>query len=162
MASKLSLMIGIGAKAGSAFAVFGNLKGVMQRVADVTKNLKAQQSALGKTIKDAAQMPQADLARLNAQYTHRQQLLTSLRASTVTLGRSRAAIANNEARRASLRGKRMETANAIHRRMGRAGEFWQRECFARPIRSDEHSTAAVAHVENNPLQAGWAQSARTR
>ncbi|MDR2452230.1 MAG: hypothetical protein LBE85_10820 [Candidatus Accumulibacter sp.] len=109
MASDLGLTIAVSATAGSAMAVFGSLKGVMQRVADVTKNLKAQQSALGKEIEKAAKLPQADLARLHAQYAKQEKQLTRLRASTKALGRSQAAIAANEARRASLRGKMVET-----------------------------------------------------
>jgi TP901 family phage tail tape measure protein len=110
MANSLSLMITVGASAGAAFSVFGNLKGVMQRVAAVTKDLKARQGELGAAIKNAAKLPQSDLGRLNEQYALQQQHLTRLRASTQALGRSQAAIAANEANRANLRGKMMETA----------------------------------------------------
>ncbi|MDR2450440.1 MAG: hypothetical protein LBE85_01400, partial [Candidatus Accumulibacter sp.] len=110
MASELSLLIQVGAAAGGAMSVFGNLKGVMQRVSDATKKLKNQQSELGKVLKNSAGMAKPELDQLHAQYAKQEQLLKRLRASTVALGRSQAAIANNEARRASLRGKMMETA----------------------------------------------------
>jgi hypothetical protein len=110
MASELSLSLIIGASAGAAFATFGNLKGVMQRVSDATKDLKARQGELGKTIKASANLPQPDLDRLNAQYKKQEQLLGKLRESTKALGRTQAAIAANEAARAHLRGKMVETA----------------------------------------------------
>jgi hypothetical protein len=110
MASELSLFIKVGASLGAAISGFGNLKGVMQRVSDATKKLKSLQSQLGKTIEKAANMPQDELHRLNARYAEQQKLLERLRASTVALGRAQAAIAANEAGRASLRGKMMETA----------------------------------------------------
>ena len=68
MASELSLSILVGASAGAAFSVFGNLTDTMRRVADVTKKLKADQGALGKTIQNSAKLPQADLDRLKAKY----------------------------------------------------------------------------------------------
>jgi putative DNA methylase len=52
------------------------------------------------------------------------------------------------------------TASAINRRMGRSGEFWQREYFDRYVRSDEHLAVVVAYIENNPVKAGLAQSAK--
>jgi TP901 family phage tail tape measure protein len=114
MASELSLSIVFGASAGAAFSVFGNLKGVMQRVSDVTRKLKAEQSVLGKTISAAARLPITDLHELNARYAEQQQHLARLRASTVALGRSQSAIAANEANRAQLRGKIMETAGLAY------------------------------------------------
>ena len=110
MASELSLFIKIGASAGAAMSVFGNLKCTMQRIADLTKTMKARQNDLGKEIQNAAGKPQSELARLNAKYAQQQKWLERLRASTRDLGRAQAAIADNEARRASLRGKMVETA----------------------------------------------------
>jgi TP901 family phage tail tape measure protein len=112
--SELSLTIGISAAAGAAMSVFGNLRGTMQRVATVTKTLSAQQRALGLTIQNAANMPQDEIARLNAQYARQQQLINRLRANTQALGRSQAAIAANEASRGQLRGKMMETAGLAY------------------------------------------------
>ncbi|MDR2450244.1 MAG: hypothetical protein LBE85_00385 [Candidatus Accumulibacter sp.] len=50
MASELSLLIQVGAAAGGAMSVFGDLKGTSQRIAAVTKTLKSQQSALGNPV----------------------------------------------------------------------------------------------------------------
>ncbi|MDR2366362.1 MAG: hypothetical protein LBD68_11020 [Zoogloeaceae bacterium] len=114
MASELSLSITVGASFGAALSAFGNLRGVMQRVADATKDLKARQGELGKTIKNAANLPRADLDRLNAQYAQQQKHLINLRAKTRDLGRSQADIAANEAKRGQLRGKIMETAGLLY------------------------------------------------
>ena len=114
MANGLSLSILIGASVGGAMSAFGNLRGTMQRVATATRSLQAQQQVLGVTIQNAANLPQAELTRLNTQYARQQQLLTRLRASTQALGRSQAAIAANEASRAQLRGKIMETAGLAY------------------------------------------------
>jgi TP901 family phage tail tape measure protein len=110
MASELSISLIVGASAGAAMAVFGDLKGVMGRVAEATKNLKTQQVALGKQIEASAKQPGPALDALRAKYEQQKLMLDKLRASTVALGRSQAAIAANEAKRASLRGKIMETA----------------------------------------------------
>ncbi|MDR3221323.1 MAG: phage tail tape measure protein [Candidatus Accumulibacter sp.] len=109
MASVLELTIAVSAAAGGAMSVFGNLKGTMQRVAAVTKELKAKQGALGKTIQAAAALPQGELARLNAQFEKQRQILAKLKASTIALGMTQSRIAANEANRAALRGKMMET-----------------------------------------------------
>jgi TP901 family phage tail tape measure protein len=114
MASELSLSILIGASAGAAMSVFGNLKGVMQRISDATRELKTNQNELGRQIKASADLPQPDLDRLNAKYKEQEQLLGRLFQSTKELGRAQAAIAANEAKRSELRGKMMETAGLVY------------------------------------------------
>jgi hypothetical protein len=114
MAQSLSLTLTIGAAAGAAMSVFGNLKGVMGKIAVATRDLKAKQAALGKEIAASAQLPIAHLQKLRAQYEKQKLTLDKLRASTQALGKSQAAIAANEASRTRLRGKMMETAGLAY------------------------------------------------
>ncbi|GHT92823.1 hypothetical protein FACS1894116_03670 [Betaproteobacteria bacterium] len=114
MATDLALSITIGAAAGAAMSVFSNLKGRMQAVADVTSKLKADQRKLGETIKAAARLPITNLHELQAQYGRQQAALDRLRTSTKKLGQVQASIAANEANRAGLRTKMMETAGIAY------------------------------------------------
>jgi TP901 family phage tail tape measure protein len=114
MADSLSLSISIGAAAGAALSVFGNLKGSLQTVAAVTSRLKADQSALGREIKAAASAPGPALDQLKARYDQQKLSINKLRASTQALGKSQAQLAANEANRAQLRGKMMETAGLVY------------------------------------------------
>ena len=51
------------------------------------------------------------------------------------------------------------TALLINRRLGRTGALWRREYWDRYIRDARHYAAAVAYVENNPVQAGLVETA---
>jgi len=48
------------------------------------------------------------------------------------------------------------TAHAANARLGRSGEFWQREYLDRYIRNAEHYERVVAYIEENPVKAGLA------
>lgn len=111
MAGNLALTIGISAAAGGALSVFNNLKGTIQRVAVAAKDLKAKQEALGLAIKNSAAHPWSkELREQNAQYEKQRQLIERLRESKQKLLEIQGRIAANEAHRAALRGKIMETA----------------------------------------------------
>ncbi|GHU09886.1 hypothetical protein AGMMS50225_11950 [Betaproteobacteria bacterium] len=114
MSTSLALSIKIGAAAGAALSVFGNLKGTMQRVADVTSTLKAKQKALGKEIEAAARLPITNLHTLREQFERQGRTLDMLRAKTKQLGITQSAIAANEANRSLLRSKMMETAGLAY------------------------------------------------
>ncbi|MDR3351901.1 MAG: phage tail tape measure protein [Zoogloeaceae bacterium] len=114
MANSLALSIVIGASAGGAFAAFGNLRGVMQRISQATRDLRQRQQQLHQQIQNGSNLSQSALAQLNNQYQRQEQLLNRLRASTRALGQSQAAIAANEANRARLRGQMMETAGLAY------------------------------------------------
>jgi len=42
--------------------------------------------------------------------------------------------------------------------LGRSGDFWQRECFDRFIRNEEHYRNAVRYIEGNPVKARLAET----
>ncbi|MDR1276185.1 MAG: phage tail tape measure protein [Candidatus Accumulibacter sp.] len=109
MASDLGLTISVSGAVGAAMAAFGDLKGTLQQVSEITKKLKTDQGKLGNAIKNAAKLPQSDLGEMNARYAKQQELLTRLRASTQALGRARSNIDDNEKKRESLRTNMMET-----------------------------------------------------
>ena len=46
------------------------------------------------------------------------------------------------------------TARLINRHLGQSGPLWRREYWDRYIRDERHYDAAVAYIENNPVQAG--------
>ena len=46
------------------------------------------------------------------------------------------------------------TARLINRHLGQTGSLWRREYWDRYIRDERHYAAAVAYIENNPVQAG--------
>jgi putative transposase len=46
------------------------------------------------------------------------------------------------------------TANAINRVLRRSGQVWHREYFDRYMRDDDHVSATIFYVENNPVDAG--------
>lgn len=46
------------------------------------------------------------------------------------------------------------TSRRASRRIGRSGEFWQREYLDRYVRDAEHYLAVVAYIEENPVKAG--------
>jgi REP element-mobilizing transposase RayT len=48
------------------------------------------------------------------------------------------------------------TAHAANARLGRSGEFWQREYLDRYVRNAEHYERVVAYIEENPVKAGLA------
>jgi putative transposase len=52
------------------------------------------------------------------------------------------------------------TANQINRVLGRAGALWHREYFERFMRDDDHLSATIAYVENNPVAAGLVERAQ--
>ncbi|MDR1853491.1 MAG: phage tail tape measure protein [Azoarcus sp.] len=112
MSQTLSLSIKIGAAAGAALGVFGNLQKTMQRAAKVTRDLQARQRDLGKTLQKvmADKGPISHVAHLTREYERQGQVIERLKARTAALGRAQAAQAANAAKRADLRGKMMETA----------------------------------------------------
>lgn len=50
------------------------------------------------------------------------------------------------------------TANKANAALGRTGAFWQREYFDRFVRNEEHFSAAIEYIENNPVKAGLCQT----
>ncbi|MBI5658240.1 MAG: DUF1156 domain-containing protein [Nitrosomonadales bacterium] len=50
------------------------------------------------------------------------------------------------------------TANIINRLIGSEGPFWMPEYFDRFIRDDRHLQAVVEYIENNPINAGLADT----
>lgn len=51
------------------------------------------------------------------------------------------------------------TANAINKVLARNGAVWHREYFDRYMRDDDHLSATILYVENNPVDAGLAERA---
>lgn len=49
------------------------------------------------------------------------------------------------------------TSKEANKRVGRTGEFWQREYLDRYVRNVEHFQAVVAYIEENPVKAGLAK-----
>jgi REP element-mobilizing transposase RayT len=46
------------------------------------------------------------------------------------------------------------TALKANRFLGRKGQFWQHESFDRYIRDQNHYSAVIRYIENNPVKAG--------
>jgi putative DNA methylase len=49
------------------------------------------------------------------------------------------------------------TSSEANKRLGRRGDFWQREYLDRYVRDAEHYPAVVAYIEENPVKAGLAK-----
>jgi len=49
------------------------------------------------------------------------------------------------------------TSSQANKRLGRRGDFWQREYLDRYVRNAEHYQAVVAYIEENPVKAGLAK-----
>jgi REP element-mobilizing transposase RayT len=47
------------------------------------------------------------------------------------------------------------TALKANRLLGRTGQFWQHESFDRYIRGQDHYSAVIRYIENNPVKAGF-------
>ena len=56
-----------------------------------------------------------------------------------------------------LHGWKSFSAHQANTRLGRTGEFWQREYLDRYVRNAEHYERAVAYIEGNPVKAGLAK-----
>lgn len=46
------------------------------------------------------------------------------------------------------------TSNQANKMLGRAGKFWQEDCFDRYIRNERHYHKAIDYIEANPVKAG--------
>ena len=49
------------------------------------------------------------------------------------------------------------TSSQANKRLGRRGDFWQREYLDRYVRNAEHYRAVIAYIEENPVKAGLAK-----
>jgi putative transposase len=49
------------------------------------------------------------------------------------------------------------TATQANKRLGRCGDFWQREYLDRFVRNAEHYQTVVSYIEANPIKAGLAE-----
>jgi REP element-mobilizing transposase RayT len=53
-----------------------------------------------------------------------------------------------------VQGWKSYTARLINQQLGRSGTVWMRDYFDRYIRDDQHQTAVIAYIHNNPVKAG--------
>lgn len=49
------------------------------------------------------------------------------------------------------------SSSQANKRLGRRGEFWQREYLDRYVHNAEHYQAVIAYIEENPVKAGLAK-----